>query len=183
MSFIVHSLPRSRSTWLSFFLSYRGRNVGHDIGPTCASVDEFMGRIGDGTCETGAAFAWPLIGRLRPDLKTVVVLREPTDVAERLARFGLTGQLVEMQKRHDDLLDLSLQPDVLSVDYDALESPETCKRVFEFCLDEPFDVTWWCRLQSVNIQVDMPKQIALLMRNRDRIEVLKAEVRGRLVRV
>ncbi len=70
MAFIVLSLPRSRSTWLSLFLSHEAQ-IGHDIGADCSSVAEFMSSIGAGTCETGAAFAWPLIKRLSPDIKVI----------------------------------------------------------------------------------------------------------------
>ena len=46
MPFIVFSMPRCRSTWLSVFLSRPGAQVGHDIGVECASADEFKARLG-----------------------------------------------------------------------------------------------------------------------------------------
>lgn len=178
--FVVFSLPRSRSAWLSLFLSYAGREVGHDIGPDCASVGQFMAKIGDGTCETGAIFAWPLIRRLRPDLKLAIVRRDPHEVTESLERFGVHDQLIEMQRRSDFLEDLSAQRGVVTVDYEDVSHASGCKRLFEHCLDEEFDLGWWRRFDPINIQVDMDKQIAKLVNNRARIEALKAEVEASL---
>lgn len=183
LPFIVFSLPRSRSTWLSMFLSYDGREIGHDIGPDCASVADFFARLGDGTCETGAAFAWPVIRRLRPDIRFVVVRRDPFEVNESLERFGIRNQLIEMQRRSDHLEDIAGLPGTLTVSYEDLAKPNVCGALFEHCLDEPFDHGWWNRLDPLNIQVDMPKQLAKLIRNGDRIAALKAEVEARRLHV
>ena len=179
MSFVVFSLPRSRSTWLSAFLSYGGRIVHHDLGPECDTPEAFIERLGNGTCETGAAFAWRLIRRMKPDCKFVVVKRDPSEVCESLERFGLRGQMVEMISRFVHLSEIAIQPGTLYVEYARLGEMETCKRIFEFCLDEPFDRAWWERLDAINIQVDMPAWLRHLSSNRDRIEALKADVRRR----
>ena len=179
--FIVFSLPRSRSTWLSLFLSYDGREIGHDIGADCATVADFFTLLGDGTCETGAAFAWPVIRRLNPHIKFAVVRRDPYEVNASLERFGITGQLIEMQKRSDLLEDIADLPGTLTVTHEDLAKPNVCGALFEHCLGEPFDHGWWQRLDPLNIQVDMPKQLAKLARNADRIAGLKAEVEYRRV--
>jgi hypothetical protein len=177
--FVVFSLPRSRSAWLSMFLSCRGRLIGHDIGADCESPAEFFLKLGAGTCETGAAFAWQFIRRAKPNAKFIVVRRDPFEVADSLARFGLNGFLSEMQARDDDLMSISEQRGVLTVDYHDLVKPEVCAEVFEFCLDEAMPAWWWQRLDALNIQVDMNKQVAKLIRNADRISRLKADVRRR----
>lgn len=163
------------------FLSYEGREIGHDIGPDCASVADFFARLGDGTCETGAAFAWPLIRRLRPDIRFAVVRRDPFDVNASLERFGIRNQLVEMQRRSDQLEDIAGLPGTLSVEYEHLAHASVCGKLFEHCLGESFDIDWWRRLDPLNIQVDMDKQLAKLIRNTDRIAALKAEVEHRIV--
>ena len=63
--FIVLSLPRSRSAWISAFLSYGGRKCGHDLAPTCGTMAEFVAMFGGGgyagTAETGAVVGWKAI--------------------------------------------------------------------------------------------------------------------------
>src|SRR6185503_11458650 len=76
--FVLFSLPRSRSAWLSVLLSRPGALVGHDIGIGCAQPEDFAQRLRSdlaGTCETGAAFAWRLIRWLVPDARFAVVRR------------------------------------------------------------------------------------------------------------
>lgn len=175
--FVVFSLPRSRSTWASLFLSYQGRVIGHDIGADCSCPQEFAVRLGAGTCETGAAFAWRAIRKMKPNAKFAVIRRDPFEVAASLAKFGLTGYLAEMQQRESDLVTISEQPGVLTLDYHDLATPSACAKLFEHCLGEPFDVSWWIRLDAINIQVDMAKQLAKLVKNADRISRLKADVR------
>lgn len=177
--FVVFSLPRSRSTWLSLFLSYGGRTIGHDIGPDCSGPGDFFVRLGAGACETGAAFAWRQIRTALPSVRFAVVLRDPHEVAASLERFGLTGYLPEMQKRDDDLHDIADLPGTLAVDYAELSKSTICAEIFEHCLGEEMPLDWWRRFDPINIQVDMAKQVAKLAANHDAIEVLKADVRRR----
>lgn len=177
--FIVFSLPRSRSTWLSLFLSYGGRQIGHDIGVDCRTREDFLARLGDGTCETGAAFAWRRIRQAVPDCRFALVYRPIHEVCASLERFGLDGWWPEMQKRLFDMDEIARETDALIVDYHEMDRPEVCERLFEFCLGEPLDIAWWARMDAMNIQTDMPKQIAKLVDNRAAIEALKADVRRR----
>lgn len=180
MTFVVFSLPRSRSTWLSLFLSYKGRVIGHDIGSDCASPEDFLDRLGEGTCETGAVFAWRRIREARPDCKFVLVYRRPQDVCASLERFGLNGYWAEM---HDRLLFMdqiaAQEPQTLVLSYDDLTDPSKCAKLFEYCLDEPFDLDWWVRMDAINVQTDMPKQLGKLIRNHAKLEALKDDLRRR----
>lgn len=176
MSFIVFSLPRSRSTWNSIFLSYGGRKIGHDIGIDCKTASDFLSRIGDGACETGAAFAWSMIRKAKPDVRFAVVSRDVMGVHESLQRFGV-DVLSELQKRDDDLCDIIAQRGTFSIGYDALTTETGCKALFEFCLDEPFDRKWWLRFDPLNIQVDVRREMARVAANRNDLERLKADVR------
>lgn len=180
--FVVFSLPRSRSAWLSVFLGQNGRGAGHDIGIECATPEDFIDHLKGlgGTCETGAAFAWPLIRQALPDVKFAVILRDPAEVCASLARFGLTGLEDEMAQRVAHLSEIAALPGTLNLTYEALADPQACRLLFEHCREEPFDAENWRRLAALNIQVDMPARLARLHANHDRIEGLKASVRGRL---
>lgn len=175
--FVVFSLPRSRSAWLSTFLG-----AGHDVGAECTTPEGFAGKVASlgGSCETGAAFAWPVIRDLMPDAKFVVVLRDPGPVANSLARFGLTGYLAEMMRRREHLERIAELPGVLTVQFDDLSQPDTCEAIWDHCMDDKFDPAWFERLNAVNVQVDMGQRLARLSERRDNIAALKAAVARRL---
>ena len=175
MSFVVFSLPRSRSAWMSHFLSANGREVGHDIGIDCATPGDFLFEASlGGTCETGADFAWPLIRKLRPAIKFAVVQRPIDDVVASLARFGIGDLDEELATRAARLDEISALPGTLTVAYHELAHFTACRDIFEFCTGTRCESAWWRRFDEVNIQVDMVKRMAKLERNRPRIEALKA---------
>ncbi len=176
--FVIFSLPRSRSAWLSMFLSYRGLVVGHDIGADGLSVAQFMDRVWPGTCETGAAFAWPVIRDFLPGAKFVTVRRDRAEVCASLARFGLTGYEDEMRMRDAHMDVIEHLPGTIRFEYSDLSNGQKCAQLFTHCLEVPFDLKWWCRLDALNIQVDMAKQVQKLIDNRDQIERLKSDARG-----
>ena len=179
--FVVFSLPRSRSAWLSVLLSQGGLPVGHDVGVECRTPEDFAARVAiGGTCETGVAFAWPLIRQLLPGARYVVVRRRIAEVEASLARFGLTGVRAELERRWHDMAEHEDPTDTLVVDYADLRDEEVCRRIFRHCRGQRMDHHWWAQLDPLNIQVDMSRQISRLAVNRPQIDALKAEVRRRL---
>jgi hypothetical protein len=46
-------------------------------------------------------------------------------------------------------------PDVLRLDYGALNTQEGCERLFHHCLSLPLDVNWWRAMAPVNLQCDL----------------------------
>jgi len=183
VTFIVFSLPRSRSAWLSVFLSHGGRIVGHDAGVDCATPEDFTGLFGPGklagTCETGAGFAWPLIKAEMPDVRPLVVRRPAPEVVASLERFGITGVAGEMQRREAHLAEISADPRTLTVDYASLTDPAICAGVYSHCLGAAMPLAWWRQLDPINIQVDMKRQLERLGAARESIAALKAEVARR----
>lgn len=183
MSFVVFSLPRSRSTWLSVFLAYGARRVSHDLGIECKTAGEFLSKIHNGTCETGAAFAWRLIHHRLPEAHFAVVLRPIDEVARSLERFGFGDQTAELEERQAHLLEIAALPQTLTVQYDDLRQQAVCAQLFDHCNNAPMSALWWRKLDALNIQVDMPRQIERLRANADRIAILKAEVCGSMAHV
>lgn len=180
MTFLVLSLPRSRSAWTARFLSYGGKKCGHDLAPECGSLDEFTGLLGDkyaGTAETGAVVGWRALRRRLPDAKIALIRRPVPEVYASLARFGLgCSALMDELLQRDAMLDeASGAQGVKSFSFDDLSGIDACRELFEHCLGEPFDWEWWERLAGVNIQVDVAKQIRFLSANRDRIETIKRQ--------
>ena len=51
----------------------------------------------------------------------------------------------------------------------VLGEMETCKRIFEFCLDEPFDRAWWQHYRDRNLQCDVRASMATLVTRQEQI--------------
>lgn len=178
--FVVFSLPRSRSAWLSVLLSGPGAICGHDIGPTLRAPNEFAERLsGDlvGTCETGAAFAWRLIWQMLPDANFVVIRRDPEAVVRSLSAFWISGQNEEMRARSAQLEEISALPGTLTVNFAELADEAASAMIYAHCLGRQMPRAWWAHLDPLNIQVDMQRQLRLLAERRPMIDALKAQVR------
>lgn len=176
--FIIYALPRSRTVWLSKFLTYGRFHCYHDIVVNLHTVTDlraFFAIPCTGTAETGMVDGWKLVKKLVPNAKIVVIKRPIEEVKSSLAKFGINWN--DDLTRRDALLDEVSQEDgVLTVSFDDLNTEETCKKIFEHCLGISFDRDWWLTLKDANIQIDMAKRLKTLERNRGKIEALKAEV-------
>lgn len=176
--FMVLSLPRSRSTWLSYFLSYRANQCAHDLLVHCGSISDFDRSLAgyNGSCETAAMVGWKLIVEKYPKMRLVVVKRPPEEVVKSLAEHGffIDPEFIEAR---DAMLDaVSNLPGVLTIQYSDLEQEATCKEVFEFCLCTPHDSEWWQELDARNIQIDMKQRYLVLQENAESLERLNLEV-------
>ncbi|MFA7278769.1 MAG: hypothetical protein WC100_01630 [Sterolibacterium sp.] len=138
------------------------------------AFQRFFGQPYIGTVETGMVEGWRLVEALVPDIRVVVIRRRLQDVKDSLAKFGLSAD--EDLARRDKLLDEVEADGALSITYDELDTMEGCKKIFEYCLNIPFDHKWWLGLQGANIQIDMDARIKRLTMNRAGIENLKREV-------
>jgi hypothetical protein len=179
-SFLILSLPRSRSAWLSRFLSYRNKRCGHDIAPRCGSVAEVVDRLGryDGSCETGAMLAHQILRNQLPGTKFVTVRRPVREVIDSLARVGLRAD-EEIYRRAAMLDELERLGGVRTYTYEDLINPACCKEIFEHCLETEFDPLWWASHHELNIQVAMPGWLRMLEENKPNIERLKSEIEAK----
>lgn len=162
MAFLVLSLPRSRSAWLSHFLSYRDWHCGHEQIRYMRSFDDakaWLGQPNTGSCETSAAPFWRLFMKWAPDLKIVTVRRPVEDVMKSLWSAGLQNN-IETVRKSMTALDKKLDqiegrlPNVLSVQYEDLQDEETCASVFEHCLPYVHDHDRWAKMDGINIQIN-----------------------------
>lgn len=162
--FVVMTMPRSRSFWLSKFLAPRGWTCGHDSLRYMRNLDDgrrWLAQPWTGTCETGIAPWWRALQRLRPDCAVVVVRRDPREVIESLVRLGLFPesetlwrQCYRMAAKLDQI---ALRwPGALVVDYQDLVLEDCCAEVFEHCLGGlEHDPTWWQWHHQTNLQGDV----------------------------
>ncbi len=175
--FVVLSLPRSRSAWLSRFLTYGNHVCGHDElrhARSMGDVEAWCSQPDIGSAETAAAPWWRLLGKYAS--KIVVVRRPVEDVVDSLLALPVPfepARLVESMCRLNCKLDqIEARLDCLSVDYADLANEETCQRVFEYCLPYRHDHDHWAALESVNVQCDMRAMMRYCEANRASLEKL-----------
>lgn len=172
--FIIFALPRSRTAWLSQWLAYGGRKVGHDIAIDCATPEEFLDRLSglDGTVETGAMVAWRLIRARLPDAKFVTIRRSVEEVQRSLAALGVIADVDDMKMKNLILSRMFLEDRTTGLfSFDQLRDANHRKELFEHLIG-PFDEEW-DRSFDYNIQINIWEQIARLTANRDKIANLK----------
>lgn len=194
--FIIYALPRSRTAWLSAFLTYRDWVCHHEQTFNLRNLDEawqLLSRPNTGSAETAAGPGWYLIHHQFPKIRAVVV-RRPIDETVRsmklAAQKALGISIYEdtrirkgMEYGNRVLDRISEQPDVLTVQFHDLVKEETCRAIFEHCLPYRFDRAWWLALKDQNIQADVGEKIRYYQANRDAIEEFKHHCKRELFRL
>lgn len=174
--FVVFSLPRSRTYWLSRFLSYGGRNCGHDQARyfrSPADIKAWLAQDDTGTVETGAAPWWRLLRRYRPDARVATVRRNVESVlASVMALPGCSfdeNELKAQLRRLDAKLDQieARIPGCLSVRYEDLAREDRCAALSEHCLRLPHDPAWWRSLERQNLQISMAGMVRYAAAHRE----------------
>lgn len=176
--FIIFGLPRSRTAWLSRFLTYGDVICGHEQIALMRGLDDARALFADprrGTAETAAAPWWRLLPRYAPNARVVVVRRPVNDVLDSL--LSIRGCTFDAAALRDVLLGLDSKLSqiearlpCLSVSFAGLENEQTCADVFEYCLPYAHDHEHWARLASRNIQVNVPELMAYIEANRAALE-------------
>lgn len=163
-SFVVLSLPRSRSAWLSRFLTYGDWYCGHEEIRHLRSIDDiklWFEQPNVGTAETAGAPWWRTLLDYAPDVKVVVVRRPVEDVFDSLmaipgTSFDPAVLLPLLYKMNCKLNQIEARlPNVMSVNFADLAEEATCARIFEYCLPYKHDPAHWAALAPVNIQINM----------------------------
>ena len=181
MNFVVFSMPRSRSAWMSRFLTYGDWVCGHEQIRYMRSLDDIKSWLAQpmtGTVETAAAPFWRSLG----ESKAVVVRRPPEEVVAsflRLFPFN-PGVLRNMMDRLDlKLAQIEKRLPVLSLTFADLDHEENCARLFEYCLDLPFDRGWWETMRGVNVQIDLRALFRYYAAHQEQLNKLAAVVKHR----
>jgi len=187
---VIFSLPRSRTAWISRFLTYRDWQCGHDEARHCRSLDDVRAWLSQpctGSVETAAAPFWRLLMGMRPEARVVTIRRPVADVVASLMRLG--GEafdetlLAIVMQRLDRKLDQveARVPGVLRIEFDDLATEDGCRRLWEYCLPYPFDAKWYELLASANIQVNMGLVLRYFAAYRPQLDKLARLARHRII--
>lgn len=185
--FVIFALPRSRSFWVSRFLSYGAWHCGHDELRHARSFDDVRSWLTQpctGSIETLAAPWWRLARTLRPDIRIAVIRRSVPDVAASLARQGFDpAAMTALMKRLGRKLDqIELRvPGVLSVAFNELAHEETVARLFEHCLPYRHDPEWYALMAPRNLQISFPPLIRYMQAYQPQMEKLAKIAKARCI--
>jgi hypothetical protein len=158
--FVVFAMPRSRSYWLSHFLTYGDWQCGHDVihnFRALADIASWLSQPCTGTVETAAAPFW----RLLPAGVRVATVRRPIpEVLASLRRGGMVFDDADMLPivRHLDakLVQIAQRlPDVFTTTFAELGTESGCAAIFEHLLPYRHDTAWWRAAAGVNLQVNL----------------------------
>jgi len=193
LPYMVFTAGRSRTMWLSAFLTYGICVCNFEATAKVSSLNEVLTMLsipGMGAAETLAAPAWPLLLTAEPRLRTVVVRRPTEEILASLVAATKDELVLDLPRLRNLLayvrraLDrLSLQPQTLTVDFSELTQEATCKAVFEHCLPYKHDAGWWKFLSEKNINPDVAKLAALYQQRETQILGLGRECRHMLFRL
>jgi len=179
-------MPRSRSAWLSRYLSYGEYCCGHDEIRHMRSLDDvraWLSQPMSGSCETSLAPFWRLIPK---GMKIVTVTRSVDEVLASLRRGGLvfddTVMRAVMQHLEAKLRQIARRlPDVLAVTFDDLATEDGCRRVWEHCLPYPWDAAWWQHWHGINIQISLPLLMRYMAAHRPQLDKLAKVAKHRII--
>jgi len=192
--FIVYGLPRSRTFWLSRFLSYGDWECHHETAIRMRGIEDIaalFSQPGTGTAETAAAPGWRVLHHHVPDLRAVVVRRPVEQVMASLARLDLNGAFVydltklrkNMERISRALDQIARLPGALVVDHDDLDREDVCAEIFTHCLSIDLPRDWWLRLRGQNLQTDAIAVLRYYFENQDKVERFKKACRTELSRL
>lgn len=158
--FIIYAAGRSRTAWLSAFLTYGKCRCHHELSVKLSNMDDLVSlfaETGMGSAETAMGSKWRQIQRHLPAIKSVVI-RRPLD--EILASFMRMAPALDQEQARATvaaeiahLNEISAHPGVLTVDFENLAHADVCAAIFEYCLPYKFDMEWWIAMDGRNIQV------------------------------
>ena len=192
--FLIYALPRSRTAWLSAFLSYRDWTCYHEQAiylRSLADIENLLRRPNTGSAETVAAQAWPLIKHILPEHKAIVIQRPVDDIMASVLSLGAlygifydTDHLYKVLKYGARCLDrISNVNRTMTIRYDRLDDRETVRTLFEFCLPYRFDESWWLQLKDRNIQADIEGIFNYYKRNKQELDGFKSTLKRDLIRL
>ena len=153
-SFLICSFPRSRTLWLSKFLTIPGVAVcTHEATEYAGSAAEFWKNAEDFCSDSGAPvygnsdcasiYVLPAMLAQRPLTRTVWVARPIQEVCASLKAAGM-GFDENTARTLMSLRDEYLVHVDMVIDYYALNTMAGCQALWEFVLpDVPFDVGRW----------------------------------------
>ena len=166
--FFVLALPRSRTYWLSKFLSTESCEVEHDGSMNYRSIEEMIDNMPDGNCDTALALHWEKLQG-----KVVVIDRDLEECIMSCKKLNIEIDEIFMSKI---ALSLKAASEVHPVvPYNDLSYENTCKWIFEYLTGEVFDRDHWLKFNETKIEVLPFRHIEKMYQKRENIMAMYGE--------
>ena len=193
--FLIFAVPRSRTAWLSAFLTYRDWICYHEQAFNMRSMAEgaaVLAQPNTGSAETATSPAWELIKKHVPHLRAVVIRRPIEETihsmaaaAEKALGVPVYGEKLRkgMEYGNRCLEKISAHPGTLTLQFRDLETEAGCRAVFEFCLPYQWDRDWWFAMKDTKIEADVAAKLRYYWDNREAIEGFKRALKIELIQM
>ncbi len=162
--FLVFSLPRSRSAWLSNLLTYDGAFCGHELMaefPTPEALSQALTSsemVFFGNADTSQSLHFERLVELMPEAKMVAIMRPVEEVMASVEKLGLPCSRERMQPFVEAMERVADAPDVLTVNYGDLSDEGVCESIVRHCCPGIWHDHKRCQmLQDFNIQITKPR--------------------------
>ena len=157
--FFVLGLPRSRTYWLSRFLSTPTCVVEHEAAMHYDSLDALHAGMKDGMCDTSLLLRWK-------DLKGKIVLieRPAAEVEESLNRLYPNPRRKALLTCAWDALQEAKRSHHC-IQYDDLRQEAVCQWLFEHLTEERFDRLRWKELDQLVLVADQSGLMSRMAEN------------------
>ena len=172
--YFILGLPRSRTTWLSVFLSRGAGICHHEKSMYFGSLQELkqfcIEHPKEGISDTALIQHWKWLRDNLPDAKIVVIVRDPDECAASLEHIGLPAE--SLGYLQDCLFGALHDPHIMRINFSDLNKIEYCKMLYEYCKEEDFDLQWYEAIKDINMQPDNAALLNEVNKNIHNIDAL-----------
>jgi hypothetical protein len=183
--FLITGLPRSRTAWLSVFMTTGTSMCYHDAVTKIGSIEElpklfeseFYKHVGISDCSVGFFLEW-ILENIRP--RTVIVDRDPAEVTNSMARLGFPRTNLA-PLLHAQLLKFQKHPLVMWIPFEALNRKRVIERMYwHLTPGEAFDEARYEHLAKMRIETDLKRTVEEYYSHKDRLDNLMRDVAPRI---
>lgn len=155
--FLIVGLPRSRTAWLSNWLTYGKSFCFHEPLLGCDSLAAFQQKFDVpyevvGAADTGAIFWLEQILMLAPDTKLIIVERPVEDCIQSLDATGIPYDEALVYQAAK-LLERARQYDNMWVPFHSLDADHVGASIWHHCVGDGFDVNRFRMLRDLRVEI------------------------------
>lgn len=180
-NFLIISLPRSRTAWLSVALTYGNSYCFHEPLLGCESVSDLKKKFDAvqsdvvGGADTGAILFLNAIIKEIPDIRILLIDRNIEDCEASMEAMGFED--VDLSEVKAALDEAASREYVKVVKYEELSDPTVGMEIWQHCVGtNEFNMQRWKDLCKLDIQVNTEQFFQELNYQQASIELLKEEI-------
>lgn len=148
MNYFIVGLPRSRTSWLSVFMSQSGKYCLHDGFNGCNSLIEYWDKLEDGG-DSSTGLMMIDINKLKPNSPIVIIEKSEREL-ERCIKWCEKTYGLDYRDHIYELHDKIIKIEGLHIQQSEINSH--LKRIWEHLVDDEWDEKY-TNMKDFNIQV------------------------------